>query len=91
MCRRRPGEEREYKKEWSTSRQQRSRDPGHDKDSARQRLGNRWLNDQVSGVAKRTIGLNRWAIRVRVHDLHDPTENNKCTAYKAEHYPQQVA
>ena len=54
-------------------------------------MGNRWLNDQMSGVAKRTIGLNRWPVRVRVHDLHDPAESNKCTAEKAEHYPQQVA
>ena len=62
----------------------------HNKDSARQRLRNGGLNNQVGGVAKRTIGLNRLAVRVRMPDLHDPAESNKCTAEKAEHYPQQV-
>jgi hypothetical protein len=53
-------------------------------------MGNGWLNDQMSGMAKRTIGLNCLTIRVRVHDLHDPAESNKCTAEKAEHYPQRM-
>ena len=91
MCRRRPSEEREYKNELGTNRLRGSRYPCRDKDSARQRMGNGWLNDQVGGVAKRTIGLNRLAVRVRVPDLHDPAESNQCTAEKAEHYPQQVA
>jgi hypothetical protein len=90
LCRRRPSEEREYKKELTTNRLQDSRYARHNKDSTRQRLRNGRLNDQVGGVAKRTIGLNRLAVRVRVPDLHDPAESNQCTAEKAEHYPQQV-
>ena len=88
MCRRRPSEEREYKKELTTNRLQGSRYARHNEDCMRQRLRNRRLNDQVGGVAKRTIGSDRLAVRVRVGDLHDSAEGNECTAEKAEHYPQ---
>jgi hypothetical protein len=93
LCRRRPSEEAENKKELNTSGQPCSREPCDDSDCAWQRLRNGWLNDQVGGVAKRTVGLNCLpvCVRVRVHGLHDPTESNECTAEKAEHYPQQVA
>jgi hypothetical protein len=50
-------------------------------------MGNGWLNDQVGDVAKRAIGLDRLAVRVRVHDLHDPAKDNKCAAKEAEHHP----
>ena len=90
LRRRRPGEEGEYKEELSTYRLQGSRYPGHDKDSARQKLGNGWLNDQVGDVAKRAIGLNRLSVRVRVPGLHDPAESNERAAKEAEHHPQQM-
>jgi hypothetical protein len=48
------------------------------------------LNDQVGDVAKRAIGLDRLAVRVRVPYLHDPAEGNECAAKKAEHHPQQM-
>ena len=91
MCRRRPSKERKNKKELRTNRLQGSRYARHNEDCMRQRLRNRRLNDQVGGVAKRTIGLDRLAVRVRVPGLHDPAESNKCTAEKTERYPQQVA
>ncbi len=91
MVRRRPSKEAEHKKELRAYRLLDSRYPCHNADGPRQRLRSGWLNDQVGGVAKRTIGLNRLAIGVRVHDLHNPAESNKCTAEKGEHYPQQVA
>jgi hypothetical protein len=50
-------------------------------------MGNGCLNDQVRRVAKRTIGLDRLAVRVHVHDLHDPAKDNKCAAKEAEHHP----
>ncbi len=53
-------------------------------------MGNGCLNDQVRDVAKRTIGLDSLAVRVRVHDLHDAAKGNKCTAEKAKHHPQQM-
>ena len=53
-------------------------------------MRNGWLNDQVGDVAKRTIGLDRLAVRVRVHDLHDPAKDNKCAAKEAEHHPRQM-
>ena len=54
-------------------------------------MGNGCLSDQVRGVAKRTIGLDRLAVRVRVHDLHDPAKDNKCAAKKAEQHPVQMS
>ena len=53
-------------------------------------MGNGYLNDQVGRVAKRTIGLDRLAVRVRVHELHDPAKDNKCAAKEAEQHPVQV-
>jgi hypothetical protein len=53
-------------------------------------LGNSWSNDQVGGVAKRTIGLNRLAVRMDVAGLRNSAKGNQCTAEKAEHYPQQM-
>jgi hypothetical protein len=38
------------------------------------------LNDQVGDVAKRAIGLDRLTVRVYVPGLHDPAEDNECTA-----------
>jgi hypothetical protein len=90
LRRRRPSEEGEYEEELSTYRLQGSRYPGHDKDSARQRLRNGWLNDQVSDVAKRAIGLDRLSVGVRVPGLHDPAEGDKRAAKEAEHHPQQM-
>ena len=90
LRRRRPGEEGEYKKELSTNRLQGSRYPGRDKDSARQNLGNGGLNDQVSDVAKRAVGLDRLAVRVRVPGLHDSAESNERAAKEAERHPQQM-
>jgi hypothetical protein len=88
--RRRPGKERKAKKELRAYRLRGSRHPHHDQHSTRQRLGNSWLNDQVGGVANRTIGLNRLAVCVRVSGLRDPAESDQRTAEKAEHYPQQM-
>jgi hypothetical protein len=50
-------------------------------------MGNGCLSDQLRRVAKRAIGLDRLAVRVRVHDLHDPAKGNQRTAEKAEHHP----
>ncbi|MGA7633682.1 MAG: hypothetical protein WCB11_23215 [Terriglobales bacterium] len=41
-------------------------------------------------MAKRTIGLNHLAVRVRMRELHHPAESNKYAAKKAEHYPQRA-
>jgi len=90
LRRRRPSEEGKYKKELSTYRLQGRRYPCRDKGSARKKLGNGWLNDQVSDVAKRAIGLNRLSVRMRVPGLHDPAESNECAAKEAEHHPQQT-
>ena len=90
LNRRRPGEEGEYEEELSTYRLRGSRYPGHDKDSARQKLRNGWLNDQVGDVAKRAIGLNRLSVRVHVSGLHDPAESNERAAKEAERHPQQM-
>jgi hypothetical protein len=54
----------------------------------RQWLPHRRLDDQVGGVAERTVGLDRLSIRVCVADLNDRAYGKKCTAKKAEHYPQ---
>jgi hypothetical protein len=54
-------------------------------------MGNGWLNDQVGDMAKRTIGLDRLAVRVRVHELHDPAKDNECAAKEAEQHPVQMA
>jgi hypothetical protein len=88
--RRRPSKEREIKEELRAYRLRASRYPRRNKDYVRQGLWNRRLNGQVGGVAKRTIGLDRLAIRVRVYDLYDPAEGNECTAEEGEHYPQQM-
>ena len=53
-------------------------------------LRNGWLNDQVGDVAKRAIGLDRLAVRVRVPGLHDAAEGNERTAKEAERRPQQM-
>jgi len=91
LRRRRPSEERKYKKELSTYRLQGRRYPCRDKDGARQKLRNGWLNDQVGDVAKRTIGTDRLAVRVRVHELNDPAKDDKCAAKEAEHHPVQMS
>jgi hypothetical protein len=49
------------------------------------------MNDQVGDVAKRTIGPDSLAVRVRVHELHDPAKDNQCAAKKAEQHPVQMA
>jgi hypothetical protein len=54
-------------------------------------MGNGCWSDQVRRVAKRTIGTERLAVRVRVHDLHDPAKDDKCAAKKAEQHPRQMA
>jgi hypothetical protein len=48
------------------------------------------LNDQVSDMAKRAIGLNRLSVRVHVPGLHDPAEGDERAAKEAEHHPQQM-
>ena len=53
-------------------------------------MGNGCLNDQVRRVAKRTIGLDRLSVRVRVRDLHDPAKDNECAAKEAEQHPVEV-
>jgi hypothetical protein len=52
-----------------------------------QRLRNGWLDDQVSGVAKRTIGLNSLTVGVRVSNLNNPGKGEKCTAEEAQSDP----
>ena len=56
----------------------------------RQRLRNGWLNDYVSSMAKRAIGLNGLTVRVYMPNLHDPGASNKCTAEEAKRYPQRM-
>jgi hypothetical protein len=74
--RRRPSEEREYKKELRTSRLWRSRDPGHDADHAWQGLRSGWLYYQVGDVAQRAVGLHGLTICVDVSGLDDPAESD---------------
>jgi len=63
----------------------------HDPDRTRQSLRNGWLNDYVGSMAKRTIGLNRLTICVRVPNLHDAGKNKKGAAEEAERHPQSVS
>jgi hypothetical protein len=52
-----------------------------------QRLRNGRLDDQVSGVAKRTIGLNSLTVGVRVSNLNNAGKGEKCTAEEAQGDP----
>jgi hypothetical protein len=88
--RRRSSEEGEYKKELGAYRLQGSRYPCHDADGTWERLRSGWLNDQVSDVAKRAVGLNRLTVCMYVPGLHDPAESDQGAAKKAEHHPQRV-
>ena len=47
-----------------------------------------WLNDDVGGVAKGTIGLNCLTVHMRVPNLHDRGANNECTAEEAKRCPE---
>jgi hypothetical protein len=55
---------------------------------ARQRLRNGWLDDQMSRVAKGTIGLNRLSLSVRVRNLNNAGKGKESTAEEAQSNPQ---
>ena len=90
MVRRRPGKEGKYKKELRAYRLGDSRYRCHNADGPPQPLRSGRLNDKVSDVTKRAIGLNRLTVRVYVPGLHNPAESDQCTAKNAKHYPQQT-
>jgi hypothetical protein len=52
-----------------------------------QKLRNGWLDDHVSGVAKRTIGLNSLTVGVRVSNLNNAGKGEKCRAEEAKGDP----
>ncbi|MGB8537145.1 MAG: hypothetical protein WCD57_12065 [Acidobacteriaceae bacterium] len=56
----------------------------------RQRLRNERLHDQVSRMAKGTIGLHGLTGSVRVSYLHDPGADDKCAAEKAKRHPERT-
>ncbi len=85
--RRRPGEERKHGKVLGKNRLKSSRYRLHHPDRMRQRLRNGWLNDYVGSMAKRTIGLNRLTVSVRMRNLYDPGKNNQRAAEEAKRYP----
>jgi hypothetical protein len=62
----------------------------HDQYNLRQRLGNGWLNDYVSSVAKCAVGLNSLTVWMDMPNLHNPCINKECTAQEAECHPQRV-
>jgi hypothetical protein len=49
------------------------------------------LDDQVSGVAKRTIVLNSLTVGVRVSNLNNAGKDEECTAEEAHSNPQGTA
>jgi hypothetical protein len=73
-----------------TDRLQCSQYCGHDEHARRQRLRDRWLYNQVGGMAKRAIRLNGLSVRVRMTNLHNRSAGNEGAAEKAKRYPERV-
>jgi hypothetical protein len=88
LRRRRSNEERKCREAPGTNRLQGGRYCRHNPNGARQRLRNGWLDDQMSCVAKGTIGLNRLILGVRVRNLNNAGKGKESTAEEAQSNPQ---
>lgn len=67
-----------------------SRDRSRNQHDVRQRLWNGGLDNEMRGMAKRAVRLNRLA-GVRMPYLYDPAERDERAAEQTEPHPQKMA